>query len=171
MLIYSKTKTEFMNDMDDDVLVKELEDTIREKMHCKTSLGEIRSWENSLEEMYMVLNSSDIPNTCGIAIEYNVPLTSKRVDFIVSGIDENDTEHAQIIELKQWDHAEEVSGQDAIVRTYVGGGNREISHPSYQAWSYAQLISDYNTSVQDGGIVLHPCAFAHNYCIDDTAVL
>ena len=171
MLIYSKTKAEFMNDMDDDVLVKELEDAIREKMHRKTSLGEIRSWENSLKEMYMVLNSSDISNTCGIAIEYNVPLTSKRIDFIVSGIDENDTEHAQIIELKQWDHAEEVSGQDAIVRTYVGGGNREVPHPSYQAWSYAQLISDYNTSVQDGGIVLHPCAFAHNYRIDGTAAL
>lgn len=171
MLIYSKTKVEFMDDMDDDVLVKELEDTIRKRMHRKTGPGEIRSWENSLKEMYMVLNSSDIPDDCGVAIEYNVPLTNKRVDFIVSGIDDQDVEHAQIIELKQWDHAEVVSGQDAIVRTYVGHGNREVAHPSYQAWSYAQLISDYNTSVQDGGIVLHPCAFAHNYRIDGTSAL
>ena len=171
MLIYSKTKVEFMDDMDDDILVKELEDTIKKKMHRKTATGELRSWTNSLKEMYMVLNSSDIPDDCGVAIEYNVPLTNKRVDFIVSGVDDQDVEHAQIIELKQWDHAEVVSGQDAVVRTYVGHGTREVAHPSYQAWSYAQLISDYNASVQDGGIVLHPCTFAHNYRIDGTAAL
>ena len=170
MLIYSKTKAEFMDDMDNDLLVQELYDSILEKMHRKTAANEILSWKHSLLEMYKVLRT-DVPDTCGVAIEYNVPLTSKRVDFIVSGIDGNGTEHAQIIELKQWEHAQVVSGQDAIVRTYVGGGNREVAHPSYQAWSYTQLISDYNTSVQDGGIVLHPCAFAHNYRTDGTAAL
>ena len=171
MLIYSKTKAAFMQDMDNDVLVQQLEDTIRKKMHRTTGAGEIRSWENSLKEMYMVLNSGDVAEDCGVAIEYNVPLTNKRVDFIVSGLDDQGIEHAQIIELKQWDEAEEVSGQDAIVRTFVGGGRREVAHPSYQAWSYAQLISDYNTSVQDGGIQLHPCAFAHNYRVDGNAAL
>ena len=171
MLIYSKTKAEFMSDMDNDVLVQELENTIRKKMHRATGASEIRSWENSLKEMYMVLNSGDVPSDCGVAIEYNVPLTNKRVDFIVSGRDGCGVEHAQIIELKQWDKAEVVSGQDAIVRTFTGGAVRDVTHPSYQAWSYAQLINDYNASVQDGGIQLHPCAFAHNYRIDGSAAL
>ena len=36
-------------------------------------------------------------------------------------------------------------------------------HPSYQAWSYAQLIRDYNASVQDRRVKLSPCACLHNY--------
>ncbi len=31
------------------------------------------------------VDTPDIPDGCGVAIEYNVPLTSKRVDFILSG--------------------------------------------------------------------------------------
>jgi len=38
-----------------------------------------------------------------------------------------------------------------------------VSHPSYQAWSYAQVLYDYNESLQTGGIQLHPCAYLHNY--------
>jgi len=49
---------------------------------------------------------SGIPSTSGVAIEYNVPLTSKRVDFIITGYDAQDREHADIIELKQWEAAE-----------------------------------------------------------------
>ena len=129
MLIYSKTKAEFMDDMDNDLLVQELYDTILEKMHRKTAANEILSWKHSLLEMYKVLRT-DVPDTCGVAIEYNVPLTSKRVDFIVSVVDDDGTEHAQIIERQQWEHAQAVSGQDAVVRTYVGGGNREVAPPS-----------------------------------------
>ena len=170
MLIYSKTKREFMEDMDNDVLVDTLIETLRKKMHRNTPRSEITSWENSLIHMYKVLNT-DIPGNCGVAIEYNVPLTAKRVDFIISGYDAEGIEHADIIELKQWTEATKVSGQDAVVNTYTGGAFRNVAHPSYQAWSYAQLIADYNSSVQDRDIVLHPCAFAHNYQIDGTAAL
>lgn len=76
---------------------------------------------------------SGIPSTSGVAIEYNVPLTSKRVDFIITGYDAQDREHADIIELKQWEAAEVVPGHDALVRTYVGHAMREVTHPSYQA--------------------------------------
>ena len=40
---------------------------------------------------------------------------------------------------------------------------RKVVHPSYQAWSYAQLITDYNSAVQDRHIHLAPCVFLHNY--------
>ena len=39
--------------------------------------------------MYKVINTSDIPDTSTIAIEYQIPLTSKRIDFIISGVDDN----------------------------------------------------------------------------------
>ncbi len=52
---------------------------------------------------------------------------------------------------------------DNIVRTYVGKGVREVTHPSYQAWSYASLLYDFNETVQKDDIDLHPCAYLHNY--------
>ena len=65
--------------------------------------------------------------------------------------------------MKQWDKVEAVDGQDALVETYTGGAVRKVVHPSYQAWSYAAMIYDYNQNVQMGNIILHPCAYLHNY--------
>ena len=163
MIFYSGTKTAFLNAVEDDSIAEEIEKNIYEKMHRTTGRSEFRSWENSLEYMYKVLNDDGIPKDSGVAIEYNIPQTSKRVDFIVSGYGKNEIPHAIIIELKQWDDVNTVDSQDAIVETYTGGGMRRVVHPSYQAWSYASMISDYNQNVQRMNIMLHPCAYLHNY--------
>ena len=39
------------------------------------------------------------------------------------------------------------TAQDGIVRTVIGGGLRDTTHPSYQAWSYAELLRDFNEAV------------------------
>lgn len=171
MLIYSGTKTSFIDDVRSQYLTQMLEDALREKMHRATGEAERRSWQNSMNYMLMVMMDCGIPHDSGVAIEYNVPLTAKRVDFIVSGYGSDGHEHADIIELKQWSDATMVPGHDGVVRTYVGHGFRDVMHPSYQAWSYARMISDYNSSVQDRSIALHPCAFAHNYETDGTCAL
>ena len=163
MIVYSGTKSAFLNAVEDDSIAEEIEKNIYEKMHRTTGRSEFRSWENSLEYMYKVLTDEGIPEHSGVAIEYNIPQTSKRVDFIISGYGKNETPHVIIIELKQWDQVNTVDSQDAIVETYTGGGLRRVVHPSYQAWSYATMISDYNQNVQNMSIMLHPCAYLHNY--------
>jgi hypothetical protein len=52
---------------------------------------------------------------------------------------------------------------DGVVRTVLGGGLRDTPHPSYQAWSYAELLRGFNEAVYEDDIVLHPCAYLHNY--------
>jgi hypothetical protein len=163
MIVYSGVKREFLTAVEQDSIAAEIEENIYNKMHRKTAQNEFRSWENSLEYMYKVLNDSAIPDNSGIAIEYNIPQTSKRVDFIISGYGENQDSNVVIIELKQWDKVEAVEGQDALVETFTGGAVRKVVHPSYQAWSYAVMIYDYNQNVQMGNIILHPCAYMHNY--------
>ncbi len=163
MLIYNGTKLDFMRDTENDVLETKLYDTIKQKMNRTTGLSEINSWRNSLKEMYITLNDLEIPQDSGVAIEYIIPQTSKRVDFLISGLDSNDKGNVVIIELKQWEKITAVDGQDAIVETFTGGANRRVVHPSYQAWSYATLIEDYNEYVQDEEIGLYPCAYLHNY--------
>ena len=163
MLIFNGTKSSFMDHMVDQDLTDLLTKTIYEKMHRRSSKAERDSWENSLKNMFMALSDTEIPDSAGVAIEYNIPQTSKRVDFIVSGYDQSNKENAVIIELKQWEKASAVEGLDALVETYTGGALRKVVHPSYQAWSYATVIADYNASVQNDDIGLKPCAYLHNY--------
>ncbi len=167
MIIYSGTKSDFMSEVTDDTIAYKIRDNILEKMHRKTGESEFRSWVNSLEYMYKVLDDSDIPQDSGIAIEYNLPNTAKRVDFLVSGYDQNQAENVVIIELKQWEKLAKVEGLDGLVETYTGGAVRRVVHPSYQAWSYAQMISDYNEHAQIAGIKLWPCSYLHNYLRTD----
>ena len=131
MLIYNGLKSDFMADTENDVLETKLYDTIKQKMNRSTGLSELNSWRNSLKEMYITLNDSAIPSDAGVAIEYNIPQTSKRVDFLISGYDDNNKGNVIIIELKQWEQLQAVEGHEAIVETYTGGANRRVVHPSY----------------------------------------
>lgn len=167
MIVYDGIKTEFLNSVMNGTIAEEVRQCIHEKMGRTTPKSEFDSWKNSLTRMYLVLSDASIPDHAGIAIEYNVPQTSKRVDFIISGYDEYNQSNAVIIELKQWDAVKKVDGKDALVETYTGGGLRETVHPCYQVWSYATLIRDYNKTVQDQNIILSPCAYLHNYALKE----
>ena len=112
--------------------------------------------------MYKVINTSDIPDNSTIAIEYQIPLTSKRIDFIISGIDERKQPNMVIIELKQWEHAK-LSNKSGIIQTHFQHGESETAHPCYQAWSYAYMLQNYNETIREHHIQLLPCAFLHNY--------
>jgi hypothetical protein len=112
--------------------------------------------------MCLVLNDPDIPEDTGVGIEYQIPQTSKRIDVLLSGRSAEDRDGAVIIELKQWETADPTE-MDGIVRTVLGGAPRDTLHPSYQAWSYAELLRGFNESIYEGDIALHPCAFLHNY--------
>lgn len=163
MIIYSGNKADFMSEVEEDTIAYTVRDAILEKMHRTTGDAEFRSWVNSLEYMYKVLNDRGIPEDSGVAIEYNLPNTAKRVDFLVSGYDGTGSANVVIIELKQWDKLDKVVGLDGIVETYTGGALRRVVHPSYQAWSYAEMIRDYNEYAQAAEVGLWPCAYLHNY--------
>lgn len=163
MIIYSGTKNDFMHSVEDDAIAAEIQYTMMVKMGRRPNKNEIRSWNNSLQYMYKVLNDEGIPTEAGVALEYNIPQTSKRVDFIISGYNKYGEGNAVIIELKQWEKIESVNSADALVKTYLGGANRYHVHPSYQVWSYSKMIEDYNQSVQDSKIKISPCAYLHNY--------
>jgi transposase InsO family protein len=69
----------------------------------KSNKAQTNSWKNSMQYMYKVLNDEDIPDNSGVAIEFNIPSTSKRIDFILSGYDSRKQDSVIIIELKQWE--------------------------------------------------------------------
>lgn len=118
--------------------------------------------------MGAVLDDDEIPNDAGVSIEYSIPQTSKRIDFILTGQDHERNDQVVIIELKQWEVAE-LTDKDAIVKTRFQHGVAETSHPSYQAWSYSELLNQLNETVYTDNIHLSPCAYLHNY-IEDTVI-
>ena len=163
MIVYEATKQLFVEDVVQDRIEENIDRKFYERMGYHTSKSERDAWKNSMQYMLKVLIDNNIPGNVGIAIEFKIPNTSKRIDFIISGKDGELKNTAIIVELKQWTEAEIVSGKDGIVSTYTGHALREVAHPSYQAWSYATTIEDYNETVQERQIDLHPCAYLHNY--------
>ncbi len=168
MIVYLEDKSTFR----DDVFSNRIEEKVRDKLKAKAgktvSESELNSWKNSLRYMDSIIEDAEIPADTGIAIEFNIPNTSKRIDFILTGKQADGTRTAVIVELKQWQQAE-ATNKDAIVNTLLGGGKRDTNHPSYQAWSYATLIEDYNETVREEPIRLNPCAYLHN-CESGSAI-
>jgi hypothetical protein len=69
---------------------------------------------------------------------------------------------AVLIELKQWQHVQ-ATDKDGIVITHYADGMKETIHPSYQVACYASLLYDFKEAVQRREVLLHPCAYLHNY--------
>jgi len=161
MIVYLATKGQFQDDILSNRIEEKIHGEFQRELGKTVGEAEIRSWKNSLPYMDRVLDDDDIPADTGVAIEFNVPNTGKRIDFILTGLGPDGKNAAVIVELKQWQTAEATT-KDAIVRTFVGGAEREVSHPSYQAWSYATLIRDFNETVRKDPIHLRPCAYLHN---------
>ncbi|MBP8307761.1 MAG: DUF2075 domain-containing protein, partial [Burkholderiaceae bacterium] len=164
MIIYQASKTQFLHH----ALRDDIEDVMSRQFREVTGHGvgpsEIQAWKHSLLEMAKVLQDEEIPEDAGVAIEYQLPQSSKRIDFVITGEDASARTKVVIVELKQWSQSRR-SEKDAIVWARRGGraGEIEGTHPSYQAWSYAAYLHDFNSAVQDGAMTLQPCAYLHNH--------
>lgn len=166
MILYEGTAKEFCESVDRNQILVEIEKAFREKLGRGLPPAETGAYQNSLSFMERVVRRSGIADDCGVLIEYVVPLTSSRIDFLLTGEDESGNKNFVIVELKQWQTAE-ATESDGVVSTYVGGAVRETTHPSYQANSYKEFLSDFNEVIADDRIRAHACAYLHNYVPKD----
>jgi DUF2075 family protein len=161
MLAYCSTLGEFIDDVATGNIAQIIEATFRDVFGWGTSPAEIRSWQNSLLALCNILNHPMFPETAGVGVEFQLPKTSKRIDVMLSGFNGGGQREVLIVELKQWATADRTT-MDGVVETFVGGSLRHVSHPSYQAWSYAQLLTDFALVVDQQNIKVTACAFLHN---------
>jgi hypothetical protein len=162
VIIYQADKRQFLKDVGGNDIESVVLNSYTNRTGKRVSRQEFRSWASSLAYMGKVLYDDDIPDDCGVAIEYTIPQTAMRVDFLLTGKTEDDQGCVIVVELKQWDKVKKTT-KDAIVSTRFAAGEQEVAHPSYQAWSYAALLKNFNEAVYTGGIELRPCAYLHNY--------
>ena len=164
MIVYNGNKRLFIDDVRNGEIADKILAMLRQKGLWGGQEREFESWHNSMQFMRNIVDDSEIADDVQIAIEYNIPQTSKRVDFIIAGSDKEEKDHIVIIELKQWTKAEVVDDQmHYSVRTYVANDNRIVCHPSYQAYSYSRFLINYSQIIQNDHLELVPCAYLHNF--------
>lgn len=162
MILYKNSTANFKEQVNRNLITEEIEKIYIEKIGHRPSYSERASWNNSSRFMESIFRMSKIPDDCGILIEYNIPATSKRIDYLITGHDESDRQFLIVVELKQWESASATDKED-LVTTYIGGGINEVTHPSYQAKSYKQYLVDMHSAIYDGDIKAVSCAYLHNY--------
>ena len=167
MLAYLGSKADFLRDAP--VIEDKVRDAVKQNLNFNVGENEYISWRNSLgNAMSNVMRGSQIPDDAGIAIEYRLNGRRFRLDFVITGLDESGRESIVIIELKQWTDVE-FSELDEHVKTAIAGGLRDVTHPSYQVWSYKSHLELFNEYVYKNELSVGACAYLHN-CKDGSVI-
>lgn len=87
MIIYENTRGGFINDIRTGSIATKVQNAFERHGIHHNNDAEYRAWGNSLMFMRNVLDDDDIPEDVSLAVEYQIPLTSKRVDFLIAGKD------------------------------------------------------------------------------------
>ena len=94
-------------------------------------------------------------------IEYQLPLTSKRADVVLAGVDRRTGGDAYVVvELKQWSQAELFEDSERLV--VVEGMHGEREHPLIQVQGYCDYISDFVASLRGNETAVRGVAYLHN---------
>lgn len=161
MRLYSGLASEFVEEVVQNRIVKTLSDAFVYELNYAPPISEVNSWRNSLRTICLVFQDLRLSDQ-GIILEYQLPLSSKRLDCLVCGVNTLDKKGAVIIELKQWEKCDS-SSTDKVL-TFIGGNTREVLHPSVQVGSYKLYLEENHTAFYENDeIQLNACAFLHNY--------
>ncbi len=162
MRLYAGSTEEFVADNVHNRIAGRLRDAFCDVYRHEPSQSEVNSWRNSLRAISMVFQDAGFKRH-GVVLEYSLPLTSKRLDCLITGLDGERREQAAIIELKQWEKCQEADAERVV--TFVAGGNRDVLHPSVQVGQYMAYLADYQPAFYEGDspVGLRACSYLHNY--------
>lgn len=162
MLLYSSTCTEFYEDVETQRIADKLTAAFKAQMGHKPIKGEQRAWHNSLTSLHFAAKRAGLSDQ-GVIIEYELPQTSKRLDVMFTGADAHGADAATVIELKQWEKCEPADGEHVV--TWVGGGDREVLHPSVQVGQYVSYLENGQSVFHEGDppVAASGSAYLHNY--------
>ena len=127
MRLYAGSSEDFIADSVHNRITEKLKVAYFVNYRREASPSEINSWRNSLRAVSQVFDGAGLRDH-GVLLEYELPLTSKRLDCLITGRNEMLRDNAVIIELKQWERCEEGDGDKVV--TFVGRNNRDVLHPS-----------------------------------------
>ncbi len=163
MRLYAGMSGAFIEDTVRNQIARKLSDAFFQYYGYPAAKSEVASWGNSLRAMAQVVQYAKLDDH-GVVVEYELPSTSRRLDFMICGRDASSHDEAVIVELKQWSECEAAEAE-GLVSTWVGGKHREVPHPSVQVGQYQQYLADTHSAFYEGDdpIRLGACSYLHNY--------
>lgn len=167
MHLYSGPSTQFIDDATQLVIGDKIAASFFEQFRYKAPQSEVAAWKNSLAAMANVVRLGDLTDH-GVIVEWQLPLSSRRLDVMLTGHNSQGQPHGVIVELKQWTTAEATHVPECVV-TFVGGAKREVLHPSAQVGQYREYLGDVHSAFTEGEIGLLACSFLHNMQFDPEA--
>lgn len=99
MLIYKNSTQDFVRDVRENVLADIMSKNFEARYGHKVGISELRSWENSLRLVRDLIEIAEINNAM-IALEYELPYHTSRIDCLLFGKGDDDQENVVLLELK-----------------------------------------------------------------------
>lgn len=162
--LYCGPTTAFVEEVAQNRMAETLRQAFFDDRGFDPSASEQRSWRNSLRALANAVRAADLHDH-GILLEYQLPMSSLRIDALITGTDHDGRSAAVIVELKQWDDAITSPVPECVGTTY-GGKIRDVLHPSAQAGQYRMYLADSHTAFHDGAVKLAACSFLHDFMYD-----
>jgi hypothetical protein len=167
--LYEGTTDQFIGDATRNLIAGQLADRFFDHFRYRPSSSEVASWQNSLRAMAMALKLGHLEDQ-GILVELQLPLTSRRLDCLITGTDANNAPSSTIVELKQWERVDRSNVPECVVVDYAGR-ERDVPHPSRQVAGYEDYLVDTHSAFSSGDIRLMSCAYLHNARYDPLSYL
>ncbi|WP_026303666.1 DUF2075 domain-containing protein [Jongsikchunia kroppenstedtii] len=160
MPLYRSSVAAAKSAIEADQLTELLIEQYRYHVAANPSPSEVRSWDRSIRVLVDDLVSAGLSES-EILLEYQLPLSSRRVDAIVCGLHPRTGDPSYVVvELKQWTDATLVDGAPDVVRVANARGDR--LHPIAQVERYCEYLADFLASLQGSAKQLHGVAYLHN---------
>jgi len=145
--LYQGSTQQFIADATQARLANQLSDRFFDEFRYRPAPSEVTSWRNSLGAMASVLQLADLTDQ-GILVELKLPLSSKRLDVLITGSNPATGDSAVIVELKQWTEVGRSNITDCVTVDF-GGRPRDHLHPSRQVAQYQRYLRAVQTLEAD----------------------
>lgn len=164
MIIYEKTKREFIEDCSSANIKNILVQSFLNQGMSAPSNKETRGWYTSLRPMRDILKNSKIHDDVTIGLEYHLSYGG-RIDFLILGNNNlvDNKENLVVVELKAWSEAAVYDENSPIaVKSDMCNGREPSKHPCYQAAQYKYDLESWNKTIQDNNIGIYPLGYCFN---------
>ncbi|MER5703394.1 DUF2075 domain-containing protein [Micromonospora sp. NPDC002296] len=143
----------------DGTLVEVLAERARHSGHG-VAPAEKRAWARSLPVLAQDLVDAGLAQV-EVLVEYQLPLTSRRVDAVLAGVDPRTGDDSYlVVELKQWSYATAYEESDTLVAVEQVRGPR--LHPGIQVADYCRYLGDFLGVLGREQKRLSGAAYLHN---------
>ena len=178
-VLYQAPQAQFISDVERNFVSQKMRHTA-ELAGIHSAESEIASWENNAPHIARLLTQCGAKDSY-VTFEFLVPFSRKRIDCMIYGTGEDNSENVIHIELKQWSNktvnvadsdgnftADDMANSqpdDVIfnVEAFTGHANRIVAHPSQQVKGYQGYLSNFIEVFSNHKVSLTGFAYCYNY--------